>query len=78
MEFVKKNIFNKNIFWIIIFFVGLLLIYKSCDYGRTYFVDFISKNDLHSYLEIFLNMSIVRYIAIGVLLSLLGIKKIEK
>lgn len=75
MEFIKKNIIG-----LIILLIGILLVYKSVDYGRSYFVNFIARNGLESqnYLDVILNMSIVKYIVIGVILSLLAIKKIEK
>lgn len=75
MEFIKKNIIS-----LIILLIGILLVYKSVDYGRSYFVNFIVRNGLESqsYLDVLLNMSILKYIVIGVILSLLGIKKIEK
>lgn len=75
MEFIKKNIIG-----FIILLIGIVFIYKSVDYGRNYFVNFIARNGLESqsYLDILLNMSIVKYIVIGAILSCLGIKKIEK
>lgn len=75
MGFIKKNII-----WFIILLIGILFIYKSVDYGRSYFVNFIARNGLESqnYLDIILTMSIIKYIVIGFILSLLGLKKIEK
>lgn len=43
-------------------------------------MNYIVRNNLESqnYLDILLNMSIIKYIIIGILLSIVGIKKIEK
>lgn len=75
MEFLKKNII-----YLVIFFIGIALIYNSVPLGRSYFMNYIVRNNLESqnYLDILLNMSIIKYIIIGILLSIVGIKKIEK
>ena len=43
MEFIKKNIIG-----FIILLIGIFFIYKSVDYGRSYFVNFIARNGLES------------------------------
>ena len=75
MDFIKKNII-----WIMILLLGIVFIYNCVSWGRSYCINFIVKNNLEnqSYSNILLNMSIVKYIVIGVILSILGIKKIEK
>lgn len=75
MEFIKKNII-----FILSLLIGIFLIYKSVDFGRDYFVNFITRNQLSNsgYSNIFMSISILKYVIIGVILSIFGILKIKK
>lgn len=76
MDFIKKKLI-----WIIIFLLGIFIIHNSIGFGRNYFGDFISRNGFNepSKFNIFLSMSILKYIVIGILLSIFsGIKLIKK
>lgn len=75
VEFIKKNIiFTLNLL------IGIFIIYKSVDFGIDYFVNFITINQLSNfgYSNIFMSMSILKYIIIGVILSIFGILRIKK
>lgn len=75
VEFIKKNIiFTLNLL------IGIFIIHKSVDFGRDYFVNFITINQLSNfgYSNIFMSMSILKYIIIGVILSIFGILRIKK
>lgn len=75
MEFIKKNII-----FILSLLIGIFLIYKSVDFGRDYFVNFITRNQLSNsgYSNIFMSMSILKYVIIGIILSIFGIFRIKK
>ncbi|AOR25082.1 hypothetical protein [Clostridium taeniosporum] len=74
------DFFKKNLFFILLFFIGLILIHKSVDLGRSYFVNYISRNQLSdpSKFNVLLDKSILKYIVIGSILSLFSIFKIKK
>lgn len=75
MEFIKKNII-----FILSLLIGIFLIYKSVDFGRDYFINFITRNQLSNsgYSNIFMSMSILKYVIIGIILSIFGILRIKK
>lgn len=74
MDFLKKNYI-----WLLLFILGIFLIYNSVNYGRTYFVNYITYNHLEDYyLEVLLNKSIQKYMIIGAVLSLFSISQIKK
>lgn len=73
------NFFKKNFIWLLLFIVGILIIYNSITLGRDYFVDYITYNHLENYYpDILFDKSIQRYIIIGSILSAFSILKIKK
>lgn len=72
--------FKKNGIWLLLFLLGIFLIYNSITYGRTYFVNYITHNQLNDpdKFNLLLDKSILRYMIIGTILSIFSILQIKK
>ena len=73
------DFFKKNYIWLLIFILGIFIIYNSITFGRNYFSNYITYNHLENYYpDILLDKSIQRYMIIGSILSAFSIFKIKK
>lgn len=73
------DFFKKNYIWLLLFILGIFIIYNSITYGRSYFADYITYNHLENYYpDVLLEQSIQRYIVIGSILSVFSVFKMKK